>query len=162
MARPDNSKWYKRYQALVKENLKLKARIKELKPPDAHLPSHDPIAEITLIQEPVKKLSPEEAIDNLSEPNRKIDFFISLFKGREDVHAKRWESQEGKSGYSPVCSNEWVSGKCRKSKIKCSKCPNQSYSPFSRAVIDSHLRGKAVIGVYPLPGRDLLFLSSRF
>ena len=45
MARPDDSKWYKRYQALVKENLKLKAIIKELEPLDAHLPSHDPIAE---------------------------------------------------------------------------------------------------------------------
>lgn len=150
MGSPDNSKWYKRYQALLKENLKLKARIKELEKPDDNLSSHDSIGEITLIQEPVKNFSLEETIDNLSDPNRKIDFFISLFKGREDVHAKRWESQKGNSGYSPVCLNEWVSGKCRKPKIKCSKCLNRSYSPLSRVAIDSHLRGKAVLGVYPL------------
>lgn len=32
---------------------------------------------------------------------------MSLFKGREDLYAKRWESRDGGSGYAPVCLNEW-------------------------------------------------------
>jgi hypothetical protein len=38
----------------------------------------------------------------------KIALFRSLFRDREDVYAKRFESKNGKSGYSPVCRNERV------------------------------------------------------
>ena len=39
---------------------------------------------------------------------QKISIFISLFKGREDVYAQRFESKKtGKSGYQPACGNEW-------------------------------------------------------
>lgn len=35
--------------------------------------------------------------------------FMSLFRGRTDVFAKRWEKKDGsRSGYSPACYNEWV------------------------------------------------------
>ncbi len=37
----------------------------------------------------------------------KVDVFRNLFKGREDVFARRWYSRtSGKSGYQPVCRNE--------------------------------------------------------
>ena len=37
----------------------------------------------------------------------KVTLFRSLFKGREDVFARRWYSRtSGKSGYQPVCLNE--------------------------------------------------------
>ena len=37
----------------------------------------------------------------------KVDVFRKLFKGREDVFARRWYSRtSGKSGYQPVCRNE--------------------------------------------------------
>jgi hypothetical protein len=32
---------------------------------------------------------------------QKIALFRSLFSGREDVYAQRWESPDGRSGYSP-------------------------------------------------------------
>jgi phosphatidylserine/phosphatidylglycerophosphate/cardiolipin synthase-like enzyme len=33
---------------------------------------------------------------------------MSLFKGRDDVYARRWENKKkGTSGYSPSCVNEW-------------------------------------------------------
>ena len=36
----------------------------------------------------------------------KVDVFRKLFKGREDVFARRWCSRtSGKSGYQPVCGN---------------------------------------------------------
>ncbi|MFB3040467.1 MAG: hypothetical protein ACE1ZS_01515, partial [Candidatus Poribacteria bacterium] len=41
----------------------------------------------------------------------KLEYFRSLFRGRTDVFAKRWEKWDGsKSGYSPACRNEWVPG----------------------------------------------------
>jgi len=46
----------------------------------------------------------------------KIALFRSLFRGREDVYPRRFESRKtGKSGYAPACSNEWVRGICEKS-----------------------------------------------
>ena len=44
----------------------------------------------------------------------------ALFKGREDVFAKRWYSDVSKkSGYQPVCEREWNSEFCDKRKYKC-------------------------------------------
>lgn len=34
-------------------------------------------------------------------PESKIEFFLSYFKGHNDVYPFRWESKNGKSGYSP-------------------------------------------------------------
>jgi hypothetical protein len=63
------------------------------------------------------------SIHNLSPPEVKIALFRSLFRGREDVYARRWESPKtGKSGYQPDCKNDWIPGICRKPQIKCSEC----------------------------------------
>jgi hypothetical protein len=54
----------------------------------------------------------------------KIALFRSLFRGREDVYPRRFESRKtGKSGYAPACANEWVRGICEKPRIKCADCP---------------------------------------
>jgi hypothetical protein len=59
--------------------------------------------------------------------DEKIALFRSLFRGRDDVFLRRWENPKtGKSGYSPICRNEWVRGICEKPRIKCSDWPNQS------------------------------------
>jgi very-short-patch-repair endonuclease len=43
----------------------------------------------------------------------KIALFRSLFRGREDVHPRRFESRKtGKSGDTPACAQEWVRGVC--------------------------------------------------
>ena len=56
-------------------------------------------------------------------PTEKIKLFRSLFRGRDDVYPIRWESsQSGKTGYSPVCANEWRKGVCEKPRIKCGDC----------------------------------------
>jgi len=58
----------------------------------------------------------------------KIRLFRSLFKGRTDVFPKRWENaKQGRSGYAPVCANEWLRGVCEKAKVKCGECPHQAY-----------------------------------
>ena len=49
----------------------------------------------------------------------KVDVFRNLFKGREDVFARRWYSRtSGKSGYQPVCRNEWDRQLCDKKRYK--------------------------------------------
>jgi hypothetical protein len=80
----------------------------------------------------------------------KIALFRSLFRGREDVYAKRWENKAGKTGYSPHCANEWKYRVCQKPRMKCSACQNRSYVVLDDAVIEAHLRGEIVVGIYPL------------
>ena len=78
-----------------------------------------------------------------SSNTEKADLFMSLFRGREDVYARRWESKDGqKSGYSPVCSNEWARGVCEKPRVKCAVCMHRELVPFEKQVIERHLKGK--------------------
>jgi hypothetical protein len=42
-----------------------------------------------------------------STPEKKVALFRSLFRGREDVYAVRWEGKGGKSGYSPAGVMDW-------------------------------------------------------
>lgn len=90
----------------------------------------------------------------------KVAIFRRLFAGRSDVFALRWENaKDGRSGYAPACSNEWVAGICGKPKIKCGTCPNQAFIPVTDDAIKRHLRGPSgsngnrgdfIMGAYPL------------
>lgn len=98
-----------------------------------------------------------------SSPQDKIDLFLSLFKGRADVHAKRWENKKGGHGYSPACSNEWVNRVCHKPKVKCINCANKDFIPLDSAAVNRHLRGNEVLGIYPmLPDDTCYFLAIDF
>ena len=94
----------------------------------------------------------------------KVELFMSLFRGREDVYARRWESKDGlKSGYSPVCRNEWIPGLCEKPRIKCADCKKRAYVPLDKQAITRHLAGKEVAGIYPmLPDETCLFFAIDF
>lgn len=90
----------------------------------------------------------------------KVALFMSLFRGRQDVYPRRFESKRtGKSGYQPVCRNEWIRGRCGKPKIKCVNCRHREFLPVTEDVIRNHLKGcdlqegaqrDFTIGVYPL------------
>ena len=87
----------------------------------------------------------------------KIALFRSLFRGRDDVYPRRFESRKtGKSGYAPACANEWVRGICEKPRIKCALCPHRRFLPVTDDVIRWHLTGRDdqdesfVAGIYPL------------
>ncbi len=109
-----------KYQALLIENDRLRAEVETLKAQLAALDHPNDLA-----PRKVEKASPENITgipnDALTDavrtnPNRrvnqqsrseaKIDLFMSLFRGRTDVYAKRWQNSNGKSGYSPACLNE--------------------------------------------------------
>lgn len=95
-------------------------------------------------------------VNKYSSSKEKIDLFRSLFKGRESVFARRWQSATtGRSGYQPVCENEWTEGLCDKRKYKCANCPNRMLKPLSDQDVYKHLEGKDdlardVIGIYPM------------
>jgi len=102
-------------------------------------------------------------INNHSPPDIKVALFRSLFKGREDVYAKRFESKTGKSGYQPVCRNEWVRGICEKPRTSCGNCTQRSFEPVTDDVVRNHLSGSIVMGVYPLlPNETCHFLAIDF
>ncbi len=108
-----------------------------------------------------------------SAPEDKIALFRQMFKGREDVYPRRFESTKtGKSGYQPACQNEWIKPFCKKPKIKCGECPKKEFRPVTDDVIRNHLQGTDLaskskkdftIGVYPLlPDETCWFLATDF
>ena len=99
-----------RYQEFIAERARLLERIKELETENAEHRKR--------LGEPVTTVfQNSKAIQNLS-LLEKVDLFCSLFKGRNDVFARRWYSKtSGKAGYQPVCQNEWTP-LCNKRKYK--------------------------------------------
>ena len=99
----------------------------------------------------------EHSINHSSSNLAKINLFRSLFVGREDVFARRYENEKkGTSGYTPCCRNQWGAGCVLKQHKKCSECTVRRYVPVSDEVIRWHLRGKDadmknfVMGIYPM------------
>jgi superfamily II DNA or RNA helicase/very-short-patch-repair endonuclease len=102
-------------------------------------------------------MEPTTPVNHRSPAEAKIRLFRSLFRGRQDVYPRRWESpKSGKSGYSPACENEWVRGICEKPRVQCAECPHRRFLPVTDEVISQHLSGvddrgrPFVVGVYPL------------
>ncbi len=99
-------------------------------------------------------------------PQEKVSLFRSLFRGREDLFPKLWTSRAGKKGYSPACTNDWISGTCGKTHkppVKCSECDKRKFLPVTDQVIMDHLQGRHVIGLYPmLPDDTCWFLAADF
>ena len=85
-------------------------------------------------------------------PADKVKLFRSLFRGRTDVFPVRFVSKKtGNPGYAPACSNKWAPGLCHlKSGGKCSDCANQAFVPVEDRVVIDHLRGRHVMGCYPM------------
>lgn len=112
------------------------------------------------------KPRPTNVIDSIYSPislpvfklslDERVALFMSLFKGREDVFARRWFSKStGKAGYQPVCVNEWRRGICDKKTYKCAECPNRDFAPLTSQDVYRHLEGKDenccdVVGLYAI------------
>lgn len=93
------------------------------------------------------KANEEGFTASVSKPE-KIAIFRRLFRGREDVYPVRWENQRtGKSGYSPAIKNKWEYFEAKKSG---DKSVTPECLPLTDEVIQHHLEGKIVAGVYPL------------
>lgn len=159
-----------RVAELEKENAELRKRLGVAAPSEKGFPSPKPIiqevAQTSVLFESEGKPA---GIHKFSPPDEKIRLFRSLFRGREDVFARRWYSvQKEKGGYSPVCANEWKYGVCIKPKGSCSKCEQRELVPLNDSAIYNHLSGKDpygkdVVGLYPiLPDDTCFFLAIDF
>src|SRR3989337_2698129 len=115
------------------------------------------------------ELSPS-LLNQPSSSQSKIALFRSLFRGRDDVYPRRFESRKtGKAGYAPACANEWVRGLCDKRAVKCAECPHRRFLPITDDVVRWHLSGRDsagrdfVMGVYPmLQDETCFFLAADF
>ena len=86
------------YHDWIIERQHLLERIKELEDENAELKKRLGEDVVPVVQEPT-------AMQTLS-LQEKVELFRSLFRGREDVFARRWYSKaSGKGGYQPVCQN---------------------------------------------------------
>ena len=159
------------YNKTMAESFDIERKISEIEAELANLDHHRDqlLDELTqLRRQHIQKDSPAQlmlniqgiTINNQSSQEEKIRLFRSLFKGREDVFPRRFEnSKTGKSGYAPVCRNEWQAGICQKPKIACQECNFRAFTQVSDEVIRNHLKGNDpndrsgrdfTIGVYPL------------
>jgi len=91
-------------------------------------------------------------VDGSSPAQDKIRLFRSLFAGRADVYAQRWENEPKKnSGWSPVLLDG------RQAQVP------RRYAPLDDEVVGAHLSGRITAGVYPLiDGDRCCFLACDF
>lgn len=106
--------------------------------------------QLMALREDLQKSKTTPAGSGSLSPEQKIVLFSSLFRGRTDIYANRWENKRGRNGYSVACNNEWVKGICKKPRIKCLDCNHRQFSELNDQVIYRHLAGQQIVGLYPL------------
>ena len=160
--KPTYQELLSRVQQLQVENEKLKVEIARYK--SFVRSKHKQEVQVCMLpqnttQPPANHLSLED----------KVELFRSIFRGREDVFARRWHSNKSrKSGYQPVCNNEWRVGVCEKGKVQCAECKSRNFKSLDYNDIYRHLEGRDnesrdVIGIYPiLDDNTCYFLCADF
>ncbi|MGH9956473.1 MAG: TOTE conflict system archaeo-eukaryotic primase domain-containing protein, partial [Pyrinomonadaceae bacterium] len=132
-------------ERLREENVKLRTRLgdnnartdtRPIVAPKVPVPAH-------------KNSQAPQSVTNSSHPDLKVSLFRSLFRGRDDVYAVRWEGKGGRTGYSPAGIRDWEQSTFTKSG---KRKPFRLSKPFplSDEVVRDHLLGQQTIGVYPL------------
>lgn len=133
---------------LQDENARLKAEIETLRRENALLRGARSDRE-----QSTAELTPEE----------KINLFLSVFRGRQDVVALRWESRAGKAGYSPAHYHDSDQSICRRPKGLCNDLGAKQFIPLDREIAHQHLTGRVTAGIYPLlPDDTTWFLAVDF
>jgi superfamily II DNA or RNA helicase len=114
-------------------------------------------------QAPVTVRLPEISLDREERARQRIALFRSLFRGREDVYARRWEKSD-RSGYSPAAAKDWKAiQRSRPEDRKRVERETRRFFPITDAVIESHLLGNETIGIYPLlPDETCWFIAADF
>jgi len=83
-------------------------------------------------------------------PSTNTNLFRSLFRGREDVFAIRWE-KSGKTGYMPAYQFDPYHYRIHKMNGGTfANYPHKTYLPLTDNEIQKHLNGAQQIGIYPL------------
>lgn len=80
-------------------------------------------------------------VDRGSPPEARVALFRSLFAGRKDVYAERWDNERtGKAGWGPAVKGGWANA----------RRPDREYLPYTHGVIEKHLAGGIHADLYPL------------
>lgn len=83
-------------------------------------------------------------VDQHSSPQEKLALYRTLFAGRTDVYARRWENRTtGTSGWWPVHAGSRNTPRAQR-----------EYLPLTDEVVAAHLEGRDTIGLYPLLADD--------
>jgi hypothetical protein len=111
-----------------------------------------PIPQLAPEKPPLTKaVEPAPPVDKEERARKRIALFRSLFRGREDVYARRWENDDGRHSYMPAHVKDWKAiNKSRPEDRKKVAQKTRTFLPMTDAVIVQHLRGQETIGVYPL------------
>jgi hypothetical protein len=92
-----------------------------------------------------------EVVSHVSDSKAKIALFRSLFRGREDVYAIRWESPDGRSGYMPKADRDWRAYYAsRLEDRKKVDRKTRTFHPLTDEAVRQHLAGEVTVGAYPL------------
>src|ERR1017187_5367012 len=103
-------------------------------------------------------------VDKEERARKRIALFRSLFRGREDVYARRWEKDGSGSGYTPAAVKDWKAiNRSRPEERRKVDQKTRRFLPMTDAVIENHLLGKETVGTYPLlPDETCWFLAADF
>ena len=141
---------------LREENARLRRLLAVHSIPIPQLPTEHP--------PPTKTIERAPPVDKEERARQRIALFRSLFRGREDVYARRWENDDGRHGYVPADIKDWKAiNKSRPEDRKKVAQKTRKFLPMTDAVIECHLLGEETIGVYPLlPDETCWFLAADF
>ena len=87
-------------QRLQEENLRLRSLL---------ITHGIPIPKVANLTGPPPRISGSESNPKVGTAAQRITLFRSLFRGRDDVYAIRWENADGRTGYMPKADRDWKS-----------------------------------------------------
>src|SRR5204862_6554015 len=71
------------------------------------------------IRPPTKIVETPPPVDKEERARKRIALFRSLFRGRENLYARRWENDDGRHGYAPAAVKDWKAiNKSRPEEVK--------------------------------------------
>jgi hypothetical protein len=113
---------------------------------------------------PAKTVETAPPVNKEERARKRIALFRDLFRGREDVYARRWENDDGRHGYMPAAVRDWDAiNRSRPEERKKVDQKTRRFLQLTDAVIENHLMGRETVGVYPLLSDETCwFLAADF
>ena len=129
-------------QRLQEENLRLRSLL---------ITHGIPIPQVANPTGPLPRISGSESNPKVGTAEQRITLFRSLFRGRDDVYAIRWENADGRTGYMPKADRDWKSylSATAEDRKKVDR-QTRTYRPLTDDVVRAHLVGEHTVGLYPL------------
>ena len=130
-------------QRLREENIRLRCLLQEhgIQIPAVQSATGIPVTTSALLSAHILVLKAEQ----------QIALFRSLFHGRDDLYAVRWESADGRCGYMPKADRDWKAYlRAKDGDRKKVDRQTRKFRPLTDKVVRGHLIGDHTVGIYPL------------